>query len=114
PSQTGALSERIIGELGRPFDLAGHQLHIGCSIGIALAPNDGDEPDKLLKCADLALYKAKSDGRNCFRFFEPTLDEALQRHRVLELDLRHAVANNEFQVHYQPLVETRSRQVCAF
>ncbi|MBV9565135.1 MAG: EAL domain-containing protein [Bradyrhizobium sp.] len=114
PSRAGALSERIIGELARPFDLAGHQLHIGCSIGIALAPDDGNESDKLLKCADLALYKAKSDGRNCFRFFEPTLDEALQRRRVLELDLRHAVANNEFQLHYQPLIETRSRQVCAF
>jgi diguanylate cyclase (GGDEF)-like protein len=109
-----ALSERIIGELGRPFDLAGHQLHIGCSIGIALAPNDGNDPDVLLKCADLALYKAKSDGRNCFRFFEPTLDEALQRRRVLELDLRHAVANNEFQVHYQPLIDAQSQQVCAF
>jgi diguanylate cyclase (GGDEF)-like protein len=109
-----ALSERIIGELGRPFDLAGHQLHIGCSIGIALAPDDGIDADKLLKCADLALYKAKSDGRNCFRFFEPTLDEVLQRRRVLELDLRHAVANNEFQVYYQPLIDARSRQVCAF
>jgi diguanylate cyclase (GGDEF)-like protein len=108
------LSERIIADLGRPFDLAGHQLHIGCSIGIALAPNDGHEPDMLLKSADLALYKAKSDGRNCFRFFEPTLDEMLQRRRVLELDLRRAVANNEFQVHYQPLIDARSRQVCAF
>jgi diguanylate cyclase (GGDEF)-like protein len=113
-SEAGALSERIIGELSRPFDLAGHQLHIGCSIGITLAPNDGNEPDTLLKSADLALYKAKSDGRNCFRFFEPTLDEVLQRRRVLELDLRHAVANNEFQVHYQPLIDARSRQVCAF
>jgi diguanylate cyclase (GGDEF)-like protein len=113
-SGAGALSERIIGELSRPFDLAGHQLHIGCSIGIALAPNDGKEPDKLLKSADLALYKAKSDGRNCYRFFEPTLDEVLQRRRVLELDLRHALARNEFQVHYQPLIDARSRQVCAF
>jgi diguanylate cyclase (GGDEF)-like protein len=113
-SRAAALSERIIGELSRPFDIAGHQLHIGCSIGIALAPNDGNEPDQLLKSADLALYKAKSDGRNCFRFFEPTLDEVLQRRRVLELDLRHAVANNEFQVHYQPLIDARSRQVCAF
>lgn len=113
-SGAGALSERIIGELSRPFDLAGHQLHIGCSIGIALAPNDGREPDKLLKSADLALYKAKSDGRNCYRFFEPTLDEVLQRRRVLELDLRHALASNEFQVHYQPLIDARSRQVCAF
>ncbi len=113
-SGAGALSERIIGELSRPFDLAGHQLHIGCSIGIALAPKDGREPDKLLKSADLALYKAKSDGRNCYRFFEPTLDEVLQRRRVLELDLRHALASNEFQVHYQPLIDARSRQVCAF
>jgi diguanylate cyclase (GGDEF)-like protein len=113
-SGAGALSERIIAELSRPFDLAGHELHIGCSVGIALAPNDGNEADELLKCADLALYKAKSDGRNCFRFFEPTLDDVLQRRRVLELDLRHAVANNEFQIHYQPLIDTRSGQVCAF
>jgi diguanylate cyclase (GGDEF)-like protein len=111
---SGPLSERIIAELSRPFEIAGHRLHIGCSIGIALAPNDGIEPDTLLKSADLALYKAKSDGRNCFRFFEPTLNEVLQRRRVLELDLRHAVANNEFQVHYQPLIDAQSRQVCAF
>ncbi len=114
PSEAAALSERIISELDRPFDIAGHQLHIGCSIGIALAPGDGNEPDELLKCADLALYKAKSDGRNCFRFFEPNLDEVLQRRRVLELELRHAVANNEFQVHYQPLVDVQSGQICAF
>ena len=114
PSGAAMLSERIISELSRPFDIAGHRLHIGCSIGVALAPNDGTDPDQLLKSADLALYKAKSDGRNCFRFFEPTLDEVLQRRRVLEMDLRHAVANNEFQVHYQPLIDAQTRRVCAF
>ena len=113
-SGAATLSERIIGELSRPFEIAGHQLHVGCSIGVAFAPDDGTEVDLLLKCADLALYKAKADGRNCFRFFDPTLDEVLQRRRVLELDLRHAVANNEFQVFYQPVINARSGQICTF
>jgi diguanylate cyclase (GGDEF)-like protein len=112
--EVSTLSERIIDEISRPFELVGHQLHIGCSVGVALAPDDGTEVDFLLKCADLAVYKAKADGRNCFRFFEPTLDEVLQRRRVLELELRHAVANNEFQVFYQPVINARSGQICAF
>lgn len=113
-SGADVLAERIIGELSLPFELAGHQLHIGCSIGVAFAPADGTDVDTLLKCADLALYKAKADGRNCFRFFERTLDDVLQRRRVLELDLRHALANGEFQVFYQPVINARSGQISAF
>ncbi|MFT4119165.1 EAL domain-containing protein [Bradyrhizobium sp.] len=108
------LCERIVARLSRPFEIAGHQLHIGCSIGVALAPDDGTDAESLLKCADLALYKAKADGRNCFRFFEPQLHDVLQRRRVLDLDLRYAMANHEIAVFYQPLINAGSGRICAF
>ncbi|HET6607854.1 MAG TPA: EAL domain-containing protein [Rhodopila sp.] len=112
--EAGSLAERLIRELSLPFDLTGHQVVIGCSIGIAFTPHDAADTDTLLKCADLALYRAKADGRNCFRFFESTMDAALQRRRSLESDLRRALANEEFEVFYQPLIETQSGHVSAF
>ena len=77
---------------------------IGTSIGVAVAPDDGFEPDQLLKNADMALYRAKADGRGTFRFFEPEMDARLQARRLLELDLRKALAAGEFELYYQPLV----------
>ena len=75
-----------------PFDVDGHQVVIGASVGIAIAPNDGDDPDQLLKNADMALYRAKGDGRGTHRFFEPEMDARMQARRTLELDLRKALA----------------------
>ena len=90
------------------------------SIGIALAPDDGADADQLLKNADLALYGAKADGRGTYRFFEPEMDARMKARRELELDLRKALGNGEFELHYQPLVNldatTRSaasRRCCA-
>jgi predicted signal transduction protein with EAL and GGDEF domain len=87
-----------------PFQVDGHQVDIGASIGIALAPRDGAEPDRLLKSADLALYRAKADGRGAFRFFEVDMDAGAQARRALELDLRKAWERGEFDVHYQPQI----------
>ena len=114
PSAERALAERIIEELSLTFDLLGHQFAISCSIGVAVTPDDALDPDELLKSADLALYKAKADGRNCYRFFEPAMDEKLQRRRALEAQLRGALAKSEFRLVYQPLVNTRSGKVSAF
>jgi len=109
-----ALAVRLIGEIGAPFDLDGHQVVIGVSIGIAIAPRDATESDQLLKSADMALYRAKGEGRGTYRFFEPEMDRLMQARRALELDLRKAIVNNEFEVYYQPLINLQSEQICGF
>jgi diguanylate cyclase (GGDEF)-like protein/PAS domain S-box-containing protein len=110
----GALAKRLVEALSRPFNLEGHQVNIGASVGIAIAPADGADPDQLMKNADLALYKAKSQGRGQFRFFEPAMDAEIQARRLLELDLRHALANQEFELYYQPCIDIRSGAVVEY
>jgi len=114
PSSSTALARRIIAALGAPYEIDGHGVHIGCSLGIALAPFDGEEPELLLKSADLALYRAKSDGDNIFRFFEPAMDTQIQARHALEEDLRRAVMLKEFHLAYQPQVDTQTGTVSAF
>jgi diguanylate cyclase (GGDEF)-like protein len=114
PAGAGALAERIIEALGRPYDVHGHQIVIGASVGIAIAPNDGTDPDVLLKQADMALYRAKSDGRGTFRYFEAEMDNRMQMRRRLELDLRRALTEAEFELHYQPQLNLASGRVTGF
>ena len=111
---TTMLATRIIDAIGRPFDLDGHQVVVGVSIGAAMAPVDAKNPDQLLKHADMALYRAKADGRGTYRFFEPDMDARMQTRRSLELDLRRAITHGEFELYYQPLVNLQSEQVCGF
>ena len=108
------LAQRIIAALSSPFDLDGHQVVIGASIGIALAPGDSEQGEGLLKAADLALYRAKADGRGLYRLFEPEMDAKMQARRTLELDLRKALITNEFELFYQPVVNLALNEVCAF
>jgi diguanylate cyclase (GGDEF)-like protein len=96
PDQAGALARRIIDKLSEPFDIDDHQVVIGASIGIAFSPADGIECELLLRNADMALYRAKGDGRGTCRFFAPAMDAELQERRSLELDLRRALAAKEF------------------
>jgi predicted signal transduction protein with EAL and GGDEF domain len=77
-----------------------------------MAPNDGTNADELLKQADLAMYGAKSDGRGTIRFFEPEMDASVKARRTLELDLRNALANDEFELHYQPLINLERNEIC--
>ena len=87
---------------------------IGTSIGIALAPSDGLDTDQLMKNADMALYRAKADGRGVSRFFEPEMDAKMQARRTLEIDLRKALVEDEFELYYQPLVNLQSDAVSGF
>ncbi len=114
PEQAGALADRLIKAVSEPYDLMGHQIVIGTSIGISMAPEDGVDPDMLLKNADTALCRTKADGRGIYRHFEPEMDAKVQRRRALELDLRKALANEEFGLHYQPLIAVETSEVAGF
>jgi predicted signal transduction protein with EAL and GGDEF domain len=113
-SETTALATRIISAISAPYDLDSHQVVVGMSVGIAVAPNDGSDADQLLKNADMALYRAKADGRGIYRFFESEMDARMQARRALELDLRKALAGSEFELFYQPLVDARTERVRGF
>src|SRR6202023_1751533 len=91
----------------------GHQVDIGVSIGIAMA-EEGEDSDTLLKSADMALYRAKADGRGTWRFFEKDMDVEAQARRNLELDLRNALASGAFEVHCQPLVRLKTQKISGF
>jgi predicted signal transduction protein with EAL and GGDEF domain len=96
------------------YDLDGHQIVVDISIGISFAPFDASEPDQLLKNADMALYGAKADGRGVYRFFEPEMDARMRQRRELEMDLRRALVNGEFELHYQPLVNLQDNDITGF
>jgi diguanylate cyclase (GGDEF)-like protein len=114
PQKSGQLASRIVDSLSTPFDVDGKYIVIGTSIGIAVGPGDGADPDQLLKNADVALYLAKGDGRGRHRFFEPEMDRRLQLRRSLELDLRSAIVNGEFELHYQPIFNLRTGAMSGF
>ncbi|QDW39699.1 EAL domain-containing protein [Bradyrhizobium sp. KBS0727] len=114
PSAVASLASYIVERVSESYTIGGHQLVIGVSIGISLAPEDGKNPDELLKKADLALYRAKADGRGTYRFFETGMDARAQARRLLELDLRAALQRNEFEVYYQPIRDLARDRVVAF
>ena len=114
PTDATALAVRLIDGLSAPYDLDGQQVIIGTSIGIAVIPGDGEDPDELLKNADLALYRAKADGRGRYRFFAPEMDARMQLRRTLELDLRKALIESQFAVYYQPLMNVKTRTLTGF
>jgi diguanylate cyclase (GGDEF)-like protein/PAS domain S-box-containing protein len=111
PEAAGSLAQRIITSIKQPYDLDGHQVVVSTSVGIAISPSDGNSTDQLLRNADMALYRAKSDGRSTYRYFEPEMDQQLQARRALEIDLRNAVANDEFQLFYQPQVDAVTEEI---
>jgi predicted signal transduction protein with EAL and GGDEF domain len=107
-----ALAIRIINSITQPFDLDGHQASVGISIGIALAPEHGVESEELLKSADLALYTVKVEGRNDFRVFQPEMLEIALALQSAESELREAIEREEFELHYQPVANAKTRQLC--
>ena len=105
------LAQRIIRLIAQPFVIDGHRVGVGTSIGIAFAPQHGADAAVLLQKADLALYAAKSGGRNDFRVFKPELTEAADMQKSMESDLREGISRNEFELHYQPVLDARTRVV---
>ena len=114
PVEATALAQRVIEALGAAYLVEGHSIVIGTSIGIAIAPADSDDADKLLKNGDMALYRAKAEGRGTYRFFEPEMDARMQARRFLELDLREALPKQEFELYYQPLLNLASGEISCF
>ncbi len=114
-SQRDAVSrfaERIIDIIAQPFEIEGNEVNIGTSIGIALAPEHASGPDDLLKMADMALYRAKSGGRNSYRFFDTEMIEVANARRLVETELRHAIQHNELRLHFQPIVDAKTLRIC--
>jgi diguanylate cyclase (GGDEF)-like protein len=111
PADTAELVGRIYAAIREPFECLGHHLTADASIGIAMAPQDGNDLDELLRNADLAMYEAKADGRRTYRFFEPGMDERVKALRTLELDLRQAIADGGFELQYQPLLNLANDKV---
>ncbi|KAB2880265.1 MAG: EAL domain-containing protein [Pseudorhodoplanes sp.] len=114
PRDVTVLARRICEVLRRPLTLAEHQVVIDTSIGIAIAPHDGLDATQLLKNADMALYRAKGDGRGVFRFFEAEMDARMRERRRLELSLRAGLERQEFELRYQPLVNIESNEISGF
>ncbi|UQG56779.1 MULTISPECIES: EAL domain-containing protein [unclassified Marinobacter] len=112
PTSATVLAGRIIDSLSSVFDLDGQPVHISTSVGVAVAPFDGADAMSLLRSADLAMYRAKSDGRGTLRFFEPKMDADMRPRRNLEADLRLALERGEFELAYQPQVNAASHVVC--
>ncbi|ACA16328.1 diguanylate cyclase/phosphodiesterase with PAS/PAC sensor(s) [Methylobacterium sp. 4-46] len=114
PRQAALLAERVVAVLQQPFEIQGQQVVIGASLGVATALSADPTPDALLRSADIALYQAKAAGRGTWRFFDAEMDLEIQRRRRLAADLRRALDEGQFEVHYQPLVEARSRALRGF
>jgi diguanylate cyclase (GGDEF)-like protein len=112
--ETSAVTKRIIDEINRAVVIDGSEVIVGASIGSASAPEDGTSPDSLLSKADIALYAAKADGRRVWRAFEPAMDAKIQIRRLIELELRAAVASDGIDVHFQPIVSVATRRIVGF
>jgi diguanylate cyclase (GGDEF)-like protein len=113
PEEAGALAERIGEAMRRPFLLDDHEIEVEASIGVSLAPQHATDGDELLKMADVALYEAKNGGRGAFRFFRPEMNARVRARVEIERDLRHALADNEFELHYQPIINLDDDRIVA-
>ncbi|MBZ9795850.1 putative bifunctional diguanylate cyclase/phosphodiesterase [Mesorhizobium sp. ES1-4] len=105
------LAKRIVEAIAKPFRDQSREMHVGVSLGIAVFPADGRDADTLLKNADTALYRAKGEGRNLYRFFEPGMDAVVQARRALEVDLETALARQEFDLDFQPIMNIASGEI---
>lgn len=114
PEDAVMLAKRLLEAIADPYLLDGHSVVIGASIGIAMAPGDGDDSEKLLKNADMALSRAKADARGTFAFFEAALDAKAQSRRKIEVELRDAIQNDVLRPYYQPLIDLQSGRITGF
>jgi diguanylate cyclase (GGDEF)-like protein/PAS domain S-box-containing protein len=108
------LVTRLVETVALPYEINGNQIVVGASVGISVAPDDGTDPDQLLKNADMAMYRAKADGRGTYRFFEPGMDAQAQARRLLMIDLRAALLRQELDVYYQPVLDLDADEIVSF
>ncbi len=111
---TEALAARIVEEVSRHYEIGGQRIDISTSIGMTLAPRDGADADQLMKNADLALYRAKADGRHGYSFFKPEMNDRIQVRRRMEIELRKALDEEQLELHYQPIICLQSQTVTGF
>ncbi len=111
--EVAVVARRVVERISRPYHFDGRLVEIGVSLGISLAPKDSKTPAGLLKNADLALYRAKSDGRGTWRFYDPEMDERLQGRRNLQADLREALQHSEFRLDFQPIIDLSTGKMVA-
>ena len=109
-----ALARELVQRIAKPYDVGGNRLSVTASIGISASGEACTDSDRMLRNADVALYRAKGDGRNAFRFYDPSMDHHLEEKRARELAVRNALARGEFQVHYQPFVSVINERICGF
>ena len=114
PHAATALAVRLIEAITAPIEIEGHQIIVGTSVGISVAPNDTGDTSLLLKNADVALYRVKEQGRGSYRFFEAGMDALMHERRQMEIDLRAAVAGGGFEIHYQPILNLDKSVVSTF
>jgi diguanylate cyclase (GGDEF)-like protein/PAS domain S-box-containing protein len=114
PSEVSSFATRLVEVLSAPYHIREHQIIIGASIGISMASDDSGDADQLLKNADLALYRAKADGRGTFRFFETGMDARAQARRLMTLELRSALQHGEFELYYQPIYDIEASRIICF
>jgi diguanylate cyclase (GGDEF)-like protein len=113
-NEAGAITTRICDAVRMPYEIAGHAIIVDSSVGISLAPDDGTDADSLIKNADLALARAKAEGRGIYRFFEPEMDVRTQARRRIELALKTALPRDEFELFYQPIVNLETNRITSF
>ena len=113
PEEASVLAADLIDNVGATYEIEGHAVNIGLSVGIAIAPRDGKDPQGLVRTADMALYRAKAEGRGTFRFFDAEMGVRIQERRKMEMDLRRALVEGQFQLDFQPLIEVESGRIVA-
>jgi diguanylate cyclase (GGDEF)-like protein/PAS domain S-box-containing protein len=106
-----AVVSRLLDVIAQPWAEGGQEYGLSCSVGISRYPQDGDDPDELLRCADTAMYKAKASGRNTYHFYTSELNQAISARLELDSSLRHALERDEFRVHYQPRIDVESGRI---
>ncbi len=113
PADAGTVARKLVKALGRPFEVEGHNVYAGASVGISIFPDDGREASDLLKKADTAMYQAKEEGRGRFAFFKQSMNVEMNRRVTLDRELRQALERNEFTLFYQPQIDLRTGRVCS-